>query len=272
LGPDWEQTGDVDLDDQLEAARASRSQAEAVRQSTANEILTTTKEMCQQLMADAERAVERARFLESETEKKANAAEKEHTHAQSARAEADGYRDKVVSEANADRERMIEEAGQQSAATRSEADAYRSMAVAEGEKQAQALLDAARSRAEAECDDIKLVASQEVQRMVAQADMMRAAAREELEAQRLYSETARLKAESQGVLSDVRTRLSAPALPNGNGASNGHVPAPNGKHRDSAMAVVDGAHSEKPRAPRNTKASSKSTGARNKNSRSRGAK
>ena len=49
--------------------------------------------------------------------------------------------------------------------------------------------------------------------MLGQADVMRAAVQEELETQRIYSETVRLRAESQEVLTLIRVNRGEPMAP-----------------------------------------------------------
>ena len=83
-------------------------------------------------------------------------------------------------------------------AVRIEAEGYREKIMAEVEQ---------------ECKVLKDRASQEAQRMLGQADVMRAAVQEELETQRIYSETARLRAESQEVLTLIRVNRGEPMAP-----------------------------------------------------------
>ena len=87
---------------------------------------------------------------------------------------------------------------EQAKAARIEAEGYREMIMAEVDQ---------------ECKLLKDRASQEAQRMLGQADVMRAAVQEELETQRIYSETARLRAESQEVLTLIRVNRGEPMAP-----------------------------------------------------------
>ena len=183
----WEQAmaSYPSVEGELVAARASRSQAEMTRQKIASDILQATKQVCQELIGDAERALEQARYMEAEAERM-----------------------------------KIEEQGkvEQAQKTRAEADSYREKTMAEAQQQAQLVLESARSDAERQCMELKQQTSNEVQRILAQAEMLKAVAHEELEAQRIYAEAARLKAESHDVLAQVRGKLGEAMIPEGNGA------------------------------------------------------
>ncbi len=189
----WEQDADPEstVDSELSAARASRTKAEAARQQVADEILKATKDVCQRLIADGERALERARYLESEAERM-----KEEAQSQFAQAEA----------------------------MKAESDVHRSSVVAEARQEAQKLLESARAEVERECQDLRQRAYQESQRIVTQAEAMRSAATEELEAQRIYTEASRLKAESHEVLALVSQSLQEPANGVVRTSTNGHKP------------------------------------------------
>ncbi len=174
----WQQAASSDsaIEDELDAARASRTEAEAARQRIADDILVATKEVCQRLLADGERAIEKARFLESEAEAMRSEAEKSLEQGRTARAEAAAYKDKVTGEAH---------------------------------QEAQAIKDLARVEADRECGELRQKASEEAQKLIAQAEMMRTATREELEAQKIYTEAARLKAESNDVLLRAKGEMEA---------------------------------------------------------------
>lgn len=174
----WQQavSSDSAIEDELDAARASRTEAEAARQRIADDILVATKEVCQRLLADGERAIEKARFLESEAEAMRSEAEKSLEQGRTARAEAAAYKDKVTGEAH---------------------------------QEAQAIKELARVEADRECGELRQKASEEAQKLIAQAEMMRTATREELEAQKIYTEAARLKAESNDVLLRAKGEMEA---------------------------------------------------------------
>ena len=178
----WEEAVafDVTMENRLVKAKASRSSAERERQRIAGEILEATKEICEEIIAEGQRAMERARQLESQAVQKHKESQGELEQAQAVRVESEGYREKIM---------------------------------AEVEREAKEALDRARASAEQACLELKEIASLEAQRMLDQAEMMRAAVEEELETQRIYTEAARLKAESQEVLALIRSKRSAPVTP-----------------------------------------------------------
>ncbi|MBM3942906.1 MAG: hypothetical protein FJ316_08295 [SAR202 cluster bacterium] len=158
--------------------RSARSQAESEYQRIPNEILDSTREVCQKLIEDGEKALERAKFLEAESEQKRQEAQQELEAAKALRAEAEGFREKAVA------------------------------AVTEAQQQSQEILDQARAAKESQAAEYKQQASEEAQRILAEAEAARTAARDELEAQRLYTEAARLKSESSDVLGRLRQQVN----------------------------------------------------------------
>jgi F0F1-type ATP synthase membrane subunit b/b' len=189
----WEQAVDPEnsVDSELSAVRANRTKAEAARQQIADEILKATKDVCQRLIEDGERAPERARYLESEAEGMNEEAQSLLARAEATKAESEVYRDNVVAEAR---------------------------------QEAQKLFESVRSDAERESRDLRQRAYQESQKVVSQAEAMRSAAAEELEAQKIYTEAARLKAESHEVLALVSESLQRPANGVVRTSTNGHKP------------------------------------------------
>lgn len=221
-----------EVEEQLNLARVSRSQAESARQRIANEILEATKEVCQKLVSDGEQTLAKARHLEAEAQQKHVEVESHLEAAQSAKSDAEAHAKKVKaeaeqqaqkkldqaqttrSEADAYREQLLVDVQQQvqaelsqAQAVRDEADSYRDKVMAEAEKQAQEVLHNARAAAEKECSEMKQRASVESQKMLSEAQLIKAAADEELEAQRIYVEASRLEAESREVLAQVRARM-----------------------------------------------------------------
>ena len=175
------------IENQLSNAKASRSQAEAERQRIANEILSATKEACQEIIADAKRALDK---INSKTEE----AEQKHRDA------------KVhLDEANA---------------IRTEAESYKEAVLAHAEQQAEELMQRAQVAAESAGTKLKQQVTFEAQRMLAQAEAMRAAAAEELEAQRIYAEAAMLKADAHQALGQLKTKFAVSEDPGG-GVSDG---------------------------------------------------
>ena len=165
----------VDGGDPLQASKLSKSEAEISRQTIANEILEAAKTVCGELIADTERTLEKARYLEGEADRK-------HV------------------EAHEERERA--------AAIRQEAEEYREALIEETKRQSAEQIDRARATSERECAEMKSRASIESEKMLAQAQVMRAAALEELEAQKIYAEAARFQAASQETLTQARNRLN----------------------------------------------------------------
>ena len=158
----------------LAASKLVKDEAEHARQNVANEILEAAKTVCGELIADTERTLEKARYLEAEAERKHVEAHEERERASEIRAEAEEYR-----------ESLVEDAKRQSAEH----------------------LEKSRAAAERESAETKQRASIEAEKMMAQAQLMRAAALEELEAQKIYAEAARFKSASQETLDQARNRL-----------------------------------------------------------------
>lgn len=166
----------------------ARTLAQSAYQRIADEILESTREVCQRLIADGEKALERAKFLETETGQKRQEAQKELDRAKGLRAEAEAFREKSLA------------------------------AVSEAQKQAQAILDRARTETDGQLSQVKQQASAEAEKMVAEARAMRESAQQELEAQKLYTEAARLKAESNEALSQLRQQMGSLLSSPGRGA------------------------------------------------------
>ena len=186
---------ELSVEDQLALSQDSRVHAESERQRVAKGIVDATREACQDLIADGEKVLKKARRLEVEAERKHQAAEKVVEKANTARVEANAYSKKVRSEADA---------------CMADADSHAESAVAEARQQAQEILEHARAASQRECAELKQQANFEAKQMLAQAQIIRKAAQEELEAHRIYVEAARLNAESHEVLVRARTKLEDP--------------------------------------------------------------
>ncbi len=156
-----------------------RSAAESAYQRIADEILESTREVCQRLISDGEKALERAKFLQAEAEQTREQVIKELEAAKALRAEAEAFRAKSLS------------------------------AVSEAQKQGQDILGRARVETDSQLVQIRLQATAEAEKVVAEARAVRAAAQEEMQAQKLYTEAARLKAESNEALSQLRQQMGA---------------------------------------------------------------
>ena len=187
----WEQAVafDMTVETHLAKAKASRTQAEIERQRVAKEILEATKEICKTIIADGKRSLAKARHMESESEGKLLESQKEWERSQAFKAEAETFSEMVMAEARL---------------------------------RAEDLLHQSRATAEQESMEIKQQATMEAQRMLAQAEAIRGAAKEELETQRIYTDTARLRAESHGILTQLMEELAEPEAPPVEGI-NGHT-------------------------------------------------
>ena len=160
--------------EQLAASKLAKGEAEYARQNIANEILEAAKTVCGELIADTQRTLEKARYLEAEADRKHVEAHEERERAADIRLEAEEYRESLIEDAK---------------------------------RQSTEHIERARTAAERECSEMKQRASIEAEKMMAHAQVMRAAALEELEAQKIYAEAARFKAASQETLDQARNRL-----------------------------------------------------------------
>ena len=186
---------DLSVDEQLALSQASRVQAEAERQRVAKGIVDATKQACQDLIAVGEKVLNKAKRLEVEAEHKYKAAGAMTEKANTVRAEADAYSQKVKGEADA---------------FRADAGSHAERTVAEARQQAKEISLFARAAAQREGTELKQQAAFEAKQMLSQAQVIRKAAQEELEAHRIYVEAARLNAESHEVLVRARTGLVGP--------------------------------------------------------------
>ncbi len=158
----------------MAASKRAKGEAEHARQNVANEILETAKTVCGELIADAERTLEKARNLESESDQRRAEAHEDRELAADIRRESEEYHDSLIKDAK---------------------------------RQSAEHIDRSRAAAERECSEMKQRAFTESEKMLAHAQVMLAAAQEELEAQRIYSEAARFKTASQQTLDQARNRL-----------------------------------------------------------------
>ena len=90
---DQSQLGQTNGNDLLTASKRSKSEAEYARQNIANEILEAAKTVCGELVADTERTLEKARYLEGEADRKHVEAHEERERAAEIRQEAEEYRE-----------------------------------------------------------------------------------------------------------------------------------------------------------------------------------
>ncbi|MCH7737492.1 MAG: hypothetical protein IH872_08850 [Chloroflexi bacterium] len=193
----------------MTAAKLSKSEAENARQNIANEILEAAKTVCGELIADTERTLEKARYLEGEADRK-------HV------------------EAHEDRECA--------AAIRQEAEEYRDALIEDAKRQSAEQTERALASTERECSEMKERTSIESEKMMAQAQVMRAAALEELEAQKIYAEAAKFQAASQETLVQARNRLDyarTSALLKPGAAKLTQPPTPAAGPADGAADAID---------------------------------
>ena len=125
------------------ASKVARGEAENSRQNIANEILEAAKTVCGELIADTERTLEKARYLEAEADRKHVEAHEERERATDIRQEAEEYRESLIKDAK---------------------------------RQSAEHIERARAASERECSELKQRASIEAEKMMAQAQVMRAAA------------------------------------------------------------------------------------------------
>ena len=178
----WEEAVafDVTIENQLAKAKADRSRAESERQRIAKEILDATKDVCKEIITDGKRALNRAKTMEAEAHNKHSDSQAELEQARTIRAEAEGYRDKIIAEAD---------------------------------QEARDFLNQAMSVTEKECLELREQATQEAKRILGQVEIIRAAVQEELETQKIYSDAARIKASSHELLSKLWEMTSADESP-----------------------------------------------------------
>ena len=178
----WEEAVafDVTVENQLAKAKADRSTAETERQRIAREILDATKDVCTEIITNGQRALTRAKKMESEAAKNHSYSQDELEQARAIRAEAEGYRDKIM---------------------------------AEVDQEARLFIDQAKSTTDQECLALRTQAAQEYKRILGQVEIMKTAVKEELETQKIYTDAARIKTTSDELLSRLREITSEDRSP-----------------------------------------------------------
>ena len=83
----------------MSASKLAKNEAEYARQNIANEILEAAKTVCGELIADTERTLEKARYLEGEADRKQLEAHEERERAADIRLEAEEYRESLIEDA-----------------------------------------------------------------------------------------------------------------------------------------------------------------------------
>ena len=167
---------DVRSGGELSMARANRSEAESMRQRVGSDIVEATRDLCQKLVTEAEEAAENARRLE--------------VAATTMFADAQSQRDQATQ-------------------TVSEADQYQTKAMSTAERETQDYRDKAMAATKSKCRDMIKKAQAEADRLMSQAELVREAVQEELEAQRVYTEAARMLAQSNETLAEFREKTTA---------------------------------------------------------------
>lgn len=181
----------------LTAVRASRARAEMERQKASKEALEATRQTCDQLIAESERQLATAREVERAAQMKMVDADETLKQAEMTLGEANTYRENMMAEADSYRDKAMADADSHRQMTTDEADSCREKIMAEARQEAQRIRDEAMAAATQECTDLKRQVTYEVQSILNEVDAMRAAAQEEMEAQKIYAETAQIKAMSQ---------------------------------------------------------------------------
>ena len=108
----WEQsrTNQAGGREPLAASKLAKNEAEYARQNIANEILEAAKTVCGELIADTERTLEKARYLEGEADRKHVEAHEERERASEIRLEAEEYRESLIEDAKRQSTEHIERA------------------------------------------------------------------------------------------------------------------------------------------------------------------
>ena len=159
----------------LGVAPGNRAYAESERQRIVEEALEATQQLCENLLAKAEVQLEMTRQKQADAELvlrevqlKVEAAERLQTEAQSSRDEL----------------------------------------IADAQRRAQEIIDEARHAAQAEANKLQNEAGAVAQQMLAEIEALKGALEDEVEAQRIYTDTVRLKVFSEQRLLAVRRYIS----------------------------------------------------------------
>ena len=179
----WEEAVafDVTVENQLAKAKADRTLAETERQRIAKEILDATKDVCKEIITDGQGALNRSTKMEAKAAKNYSLSQSELDQSSAVRAEAESYRTRRL----------------------------------EVDKEAEEYIDHAKSTIDKECLSLRTQAAQEAQRILGQVELMKTAVQEELETQKIYTGAARIKVNSDELLSKLRAIQSDPDYPDG---------------------------------------------------------
>ena len=159
----------------MSEARGRRAQAESARERAEEDSIDATRRLCERMKHDAEEALAQAQSLGTEAAKIMQEAESERSRARDATREAQVSSGKIVAEA---------------------------------QQRAQEVLAQARARAQQDNTDLRRQALAEIRSIMTRVEALRAATEEELETQRIFSNTARIKASSASAMSLLAAELS----------------------------------------------------------------
>ena len=195
-------------DSDLSDAKIRRAEVEAAREQAEMEAVKTTKLLCEQMNAEAERDL---RVAEEKT--------------------AQATRDREEADAKLKKTKEM----------KAKLDEERDQIVADAQKQAQQILEDARSAAERETKDLRRQAFKEIKTVLTRVENMRAAVSEELETQRILTNVSKLKASSKRMLAEsgLEDDGGAPAV-DSDAAPFVAEPAVNGRPTDSSAPTYAG--------------------------------
>lgn len=154
----------------LSESRSRRAQAETAREKAEEENVEATRHLVDGLRGEADRKNREAEGLRAEATRVLQQAEAERARAKDEVKEAARTRDRVVAEA---------------------------------QQKAQEILDQARASTQRECTELRRQALGEIKAVMGRVENIRAATDEELEAQRIFTNVAKLKAASTSLLSET---------------------------------------------------------------------
>ena len=167
--------------DERVVARKRRTEAEAARAQAEHEAITATKQLCSELQAQARMKLQQA--------------EDELAEASRIKADAESDSKRMMTEARAELDHAIQ--------TRQEAEAYAEEVGANARSAADALMEQTRSGAEEMASRMRRETAEDIRKILTEIEVARAAAEDELETQRILSETARVRAFSQGLAAEA---------------------------------------------------------------------
>ncbi|NQW17361.1 MAG: hypothetical protein HQ478_07730 [Chloroflexi bacterium] len=202
-------------------ARARRTEAEDARRHAEQEAMRATEEYCTDLRKQAESDLKTAQEslasaerlkanIEADLDRRSNDAKSEYEMARRAREDADAYSSKVHSDTEDRTAKILREseergveAGAASASESSRIISEAEASAAQIEEEARARVDELIAQANADADGIRdqmqTDTAAEIQALLTDIEIARTSIEEELEAQRILTETARIRATSPGL-------------------------------------------------------------------------